>query len=462
MKKIVIFGIGQYWKLRKVCLEQDNEIVAFLDNKKKGTTLDGYQVVSPEQISGFEYDVILLMSLKYEKEMRQQLKDLNINMNYVYNWNQFAQEILREKCQVFNINSQEKINIIIFSSDLDYSGAPMTALYAAEVLKKDKVSIAIATSACDERLLQEVKEYGIGIIISPALPNYICCQLDLMINNANIIIANTILMLPVVRLLRGKKPILWWIHEANEAYTLLSENNDLTKDQYNEIHIKAVSKIALENFNNFFNTNISETMAYGIPDVKIRKKQHNKIIFAIIGMISNRKAQDVFIDAISLLNDFERKQCEFWIIGEIGASSYSKDVIAKADKFLEIKLCGSLTRKEISSIYEQVDVVVCPSREDPLPIVMTEAMMWNKVCITSDRTGTAEYISDGINGFVCKTEDSKDLCKKMQILINNKKMLKRIGYKGHILYESNWTLECFEQRLKDALEEALEKFIVAH
>ena len=53
MKKIVIFGIGQYWKLRKVCLEQDNEIVAFLDNKKKGTTLDGYQVVSPEQISGF-------------------------------------------------------------------------------------------------------------------------------------------------------------------------------------------------------------------------------------------------------------------------------------------------------------------------------------------------------------------------------------------------------------------------
>lgn len=99
--------------------------------------------------------------------------------------------------------------------------------------------------------------------------------------------------------------------------------------------------------------------------------------------------------------------------------------------------------------------MVCPSREDSLPIVMTEAMMYSKPCIASDSTGTADYIKDGINGFVCKTEDSEDLCEKMRYFIHHQEKIEIMGKEARKVYEEYFTMDKFADRLCNQMQKQL-------
>ena len=103
-------------------------------------------------------------------------------------------------------------------------------------------------------------------------------------------------------------------------------------------------------------------------------------------------------------------------------------------------------------------MVVCPSREDPLPIVMTEAMMYRKPCIASDSTGTADYIKDGINGFVCKTEDSEDLCEKMRYFIHHQEKIEIMGKEARKVYEEYFTMDKFADRLCNQMQKTIDMF----
>ena len=111
-----------------------------------------------------------------------------------------------------------------------------------------------------------------------------------------------------------------------------------------------------------------------------------------------------------------------------------------------------------SNIYSKIDIVVCPSREDPLPIVMTEAMMYRKPCIASDSTGTADYIKDGINGFVCKTEDSEDLCEKMRYFIHHQEKIEIMGKEARKVYEEYFTMDKFADRLCNQMQKTIDMF----
>lgn len=60
---------------------------------------------------------------------------------------------------------------------------------------------------------------------------------------------------------------------------------------------------------------------------------------------------------------------------------------------------GELTREKLEIIYPEIDVVVCPSRHEGLPITVNEGLMNRKVCIVADTAGDNDKIEDGVNGF---------------------------------------------------------------
>lgn len=458
MRRIIVFGTGKDWKKNKCCLGNDDVIVVFLDNNSKLESMNGIRVVAPTYVHEYQYDYIVIMSSKYEHEMKQQLHNLKVDMKCVYSWSEYVRDILKDTCVYYGTKRNEKTEVMIFSSRLDYTGAPMTTLYMARILTLHGHSVKICANGCDDRLLRELQKNNTELMITPAFPSYICSQLREMIGQAKIVIANTILMMPAVRSIQREKPILWWIHEAMDAYALLEDKEKSIDISQYLTNVKAVSEIALNNFNAVFHMEITDIMSYGIQDETVEKKKHLKLIFAIIGTVSARKAQDIFVEAVRLLTDQEREECEFWIIGQEGTNLFTRNLHARARGIQQIRFMGTLTREEIKEKYAMIDVVVCPSREDPLPIVMTEAMMLEKVCIASDMTGTAEYIMDGENGFVCRTEDALDLCDKMRCLIENRDKLDGIGAKGRKLYEDNWTLERFGERLENTLEETMENY----
>ena len=80
---------------------------------------------------------------------------------------------------------------------------------------------------------------------------------------------------------------------------------------------------------------------------------------------------------------------------------------------------GYITDQEKYSYYNVCKIVVIPSRWDCQPAALFEAAAYSKPVIASDASNP-DVIMDGITGFVFKSEDVKDLEKKIAYLLKNK------------------------------------------
>jgi len=176
------------------------------------------------------------------------------------------------------------------------------------------------------------------------------------------------------------------------------------------------------------------------------------------GGVFNRKNTDLVIDAFNKLNDDNTKL----II------TSQKPLNKKIDnKNIEI-IDKNLTRKEILDLYQQADVVVLPSKWETIGIPILEALASKTPVITSDNPPMNEFIIEGLNGSICKSDlklindisipiaeiDEDELSKKMKLIMspmyeillkNSRKVIEEIY---NIDKNKNYFLEFLEKNLK--------------
>ena len=75
--------------------------------------------------------------------------------------------------------------------------------------------------------------------------------------------------------------------------------------------------------------------------------------------------------------------------------------------------------KDYHDLYDQIEVLLCPSRTDPMPLVVFDAMMHGCPVILSDTVGQKTYIENGKNGFVFETENEKELTACMKQIMDS-------------------------------------------
>lgn len=467
--RFVIFGIGQFFKNRKEQLYQlceGAEIVCFIDNNAiEDMVFEGRKVLKPFRLKDAEYDKILLMS-KSDVEMKAQLIALGYSEETIWTWKQFLCEMAHGKYEFFcgnDMNSRKERSVLIVSTDLGYNGGSIAAVYAAKALS-DRYEVLLAAPKGDTKFISEMKEYGINILLCPAIP-YLGKEEIYLIKKFDMILVNVFQMLPVVSQVSNLRPTLWWIHEPSDMYkdTLDHFYSFKNRNSFRKVNIKAVSNVPKENFNTYFPNRIRNTLAYGIPDKFVENVNHrakNRFVFAVIGGVVPRKAQDVFIKAIDLIHKEiqTRGNIEYWMIGGMAENAYCNRIQEMSKKNEQIKWKGKLTREEMEKAYQEIDVVVCPSYEDPLPIVMTEGMMYEKVCIASDVIGTVDYIRNQENGLIFKTGNEADLADKMKWVIEHSDKLKEIGKNARKTYEEYFTMSRFGERLEAAIQETIEMY----
>lgn len=457
-KKIVIFGTGVFYKKRINSLAEIENvyILAFLDNnqKKWGTFIDNIVICNPQDIKKLEYDYIILMSI-YDYEMYNQLLLLGVEENKILYWQQFYSMFSKPQMTYYESDKQdyiqEKKKILFLIADIQYDGGTIAAIYAAICLRQKKYDVTISAPTGNIRLIKEVNNYGIRVVICGALP-YI--HEENWIKEYDIVIVNVLPMIQCACEISKYKPTLWWIHEASNIYERVLKQFSIYNniESLENINICAVSEIAQKNFNNYFPNKVQRILCYGIPDMYIEQKtrtEPKKFSFAIIGTICELKAQHNFIKAAKKMKDFSLS--EFWIIGDLNDSFYGKKIAKMIEGYSNIKVTGLLSREEIYKLYPEIDVVVCASREETMSIVMTEAMMFHKIGITTDRTGIAKYIVDGKNGFIVEADNVEMLSDRMQWIIDNKNRVKEIQDRARKTYEKFFTMERFGNNLESEL-----------
>lgn len=456
--KIVIFGTGKYFCERKTELLSytDAVKVAFIDNnqQKQGTYIDGIPVLAVEDIVTLDFDKVVLMSVR-AGEMKEQLIKIGIEREKIWSWERFRGENWRGSFRFYCQNqkkSLKKDKILIITPELNYNGGTLAAVYAGMELQRRGYVVVLAAPGGNDVFIREVKKEGIDIMICHALPCLFSEEL-VFVEQFDIVLVNVFKMISCAYVISRIKPVIWWIHEPSIFYesALVQYSDYATTDWMEQVYIYAVSRIAQCNFNRLFLDKIKDTLAYGIPDkseyVEINQKRR-KMVYAVIGSITPVKGQDIFLKAINKIEDNQKSYLSFWIIGKEGEDSYYNDIKNMAVREPSVKLLGEMTREEIQSAYAKIDVLVCPSREDTLSIVVTEAMMYGKVCIVSDSVGMADYILHGENGFVYKTGNVTELFEKIMWTFEHKDKLRRIGDNARLTYQEKFSMDSFGNRLE--------------
>ena len=121
----------------------------------------------------------------------------------------------------------------------------------------------------------------------------------------------------------------------------------------------------------------------------------------------------------------------------------------------EVIITGTVNRRQIDEILNKADVLVCPSRQDPMPTVAAEAMMNSVPCLISDATGTAAYLTDGKNGMVFRNEDIKGLSHQLEMCIRQPERLGEMGKKARNVYEKIFSMRVFEEALIGTVNDLL-------
>ena len=105
-----------------------------------------------------------------------------------------------------------------------------------------------------------------------------------------------------------------------------------------------------------------------------------------------------------------------------------------------VHLLGHVSRHDLLKEIISADVVVLPSLREAQPISVLEAMACEKPVVVFDLPFAKEYVRDFYNGLLAMPKDSKDLAKKVSILLADDQLRKKIGSNAynHVVKNHNW------------------------
>ncbi len=457
-QNIVIFGVGNYYRERKEKLHilAGVKILAFTDNNSSlwHQKIDGVTVIPPDAIKTIACEKIVIMSL-YGREIYEQLIGLGIARDRIVLWERFWAEQCRENGMLPEPDlGQDSAggDVLILSTSLNYNGGSLAAVYAACALKQRGIHTVLAAPEGNEQFVREVISQGVTVVLEPVLP-YLCEAERNWIRQFRVVMVNTLQMMECACEISRIRPVLWWIHEAPLLYQKITQRypDSLDGNRFADIRICTVSKNAQKYFNQVYPDRRSEILPFGIPDMgnTCGETKNKNVTFALIGAIYPLKGQEIFLKAADLIR--RGSQAQFWVIGKTDDKAYFERIESMAVENDAVTIWGERTRKEIHQMFSEIDVIVCASYEETVSITVTEAMMYGKLCITTDRTGIASYIQNGVNGFVVPADDAEALAERIQWITAHCDGLQDMRAAARKTYEQFFTMELFGKNLEKAL-----------
>ncbi|MDA8608912.1 glycosyltransferase family 4 protein [Candidatus Pelagibacter bacterium] len=186
---------------------------------------------------------------------------------------------------------------------------------------------------------------------------------------------------------------------------------------------------------------------------KLLKKwqiEKDKKIILLPGRLTGWKGQEVFIDAINLVNIELGYEAFYAVIlgGDQGRDLYKKKLIRITEQHRlnnQVKFIDHCN--DMALAYKVSDIVISASIEpEAFGRVAVEAQSMEKPIIASDIGGSNETIIDEKTGFLFESNNAKSLSKKiLKVLSMDETLLQSIGKEGrkNIIQKFNVEKMCF-------------------
>lgn len=169
------------------------------------------------------------------------------------------------------------------------------------------------------------------------------------------------------------------------------------------------------------------------------KGEPKKLELLYVGRLCIEKGVDVLIEAVALLRN-RGVQLRLRIIGS-GVEAEHLQLMTKELKIADaVDFMGSVPRNKLGGVYRTADVVCVPSRGDPLPTVVLEAMASGVAVVGADTGGIPFMIANEVTGLVCPVADPVALADALERFVMDAELGTRMGRAGQqrAVQEFNW------------------------
>ena len=165
----------------------------------------------------------------------------------------------------------------------------------------------------------------------------------------------------------------------------------------------------------------------------------------------------VLLDALIILKEKEYTfVCQF--IGgetaEINAVQFFEEVNKRELSDL-VTYVGRKVREEKEAFFRQADIFVFPTYYETFGLVNLEAMEYKLPVISTNEGGIPDIVKDGENGLICEKQNPVSLADCIAKLLDDEELRVKMGSAGHEKFCREFTLDKFENRMRDILNQNL-------
>lgn len=338
------------------------------------------------------------------------------------------------------ILSNKKKNILVFSHDAsNKGGAPVVLINLLRNLPLNNYNVFVFFKQ-GGGLIKESKAAGYYPFVYQYLSSW---YLKLLKKHTDCVLVNTVICADVVDQVQKKMkcPIVWWIHE--EASLFEEMGKKLPKDLKSNVQLFCVSEVSKIAAERYLPQARPQIMFYGVEDRYHPYSRSKNALFEIcvIGMLSERKNQMQILDMLDYLPNSYRKKIHVKVVAGTWNEDYKASFLNKLDKYPEIEFIAGLKHSEVLELYKQTDLLLCCSKRDPLPVVVTEALMMECLCLVSSGCGQYRYLKNGQNGYRYNVDSVSNLCSEIIEIMDNKHLSSVAAVAGRQVYLENFSMQ---------------------
>jgi glycosyltransferase involved in cell wall biosynthesis len=162
---------------------------------------------------------------------------------------------------------------------------------------------------------------------------------------------------------------------------------------------------------------------------KAARRDHDVFTLGFIGYLGAHKGLDVLFRALSLIAD--SGEVRLLVAGDGDDRSDLEALCQQLRLDQVVTFCGQVDNERITTIYEQMDVLVVPSVwPENSPVTITEAMASGIPVIASDIGGISELVEHGVTGLLTPPRDPRALADLIERLLKDPDLRREMGQNG--------------------------------
>lgn len=211
-------------------------------------------------------------------------------------------------------------------------------------------------------------------------------------------------------------------------------NNDqkyinILKNKYNNIdYLLALTKTLYDDYRVFLKDNHHTKivlMPNMLTEIPIKQNKLDSHIMITLSRLDKGKKNGDIIRAFAKLNN---KDWQLYILGDGNEYNNLSSLIRELKLENQVKLLGYIKKEDIGKYLSKASIFVMASLTEGLPMVLLEAASFGIPLVAYEtKSGVNDIINNDYNGYVIKNRDENEYVEKLNVLMHDDNLRKRLG-----------------------------------